>query len=79
MGKTHGKRARASAGDALGDLTMDRLPKGVTPRAAFILVKTDKGWYTRAVGGKAYNKLEFTCQLVSFSRSRLVAETKSWH
>jgi hypothetical protein len=76
--KKHGKRAKVSAGDALGDLTMERLPKGVEPRAAFILMKTTKGWYTRSVGGKAFKDLEFTSQLGSFTRSRLVSETKRW-
>jgi hypothetical protein len=77
--KKRGKRATVPVGDVLEDLRMQPLPKGAEPRAAFILVKTNKGWYARAVGGKAYKKLEFTTQLASFSRFLLVAESKSWH
>jgi hypothetical protein len=61
-----------------GDLRVRGLPKGVEAEAAFLLIKTNHGWYSRTAGGKAYRPLEFLGQLTAVTHSFVADASERW-
>ncbi len=73
------KRADVRVKHVAGDLRVRGLPKGVEAEAAFLLIKTNHGWYSRTAGGKAYKPLEFLGQLTVVTHNFVADASKRWN